>query len=581
MTERTANILEKIESERGQWDSAKLSAFAMRQSPPLDDAERLELVRGLCKRGIFLWLDYISAELKSLASLDTQYIDILSDVVSRVRHDMAQGPIIHALVNVGENNAQLGIELSSTMRKRGDEGLAIYSSFPLGGAGRKDYNGVKSVLEELLRSPDSINQVVALRTYRVIFETTQEKIPDDIFSVMESRATSKQFDVRLEAMNALLDFAKLDEERSMKTLTALAEGDSSLRGALASRLDVRGTLSIENTVALLQIIVHDEDERTLGQIVSVLASEGGKFQQEALNMIVSLVARGKYHKVYLLDYAAQEVGKSDVNRAIKTVESALKAPHTPNLESAAPYLLVDMCKSDYPTLADQLTTWLGNSLLRDAGLRTARDLLGHAFETKNETVADRLYPALESDAKAIGIDVASVIKRDPDKIAQCIELLDEIPSGSKRLDYEEIEKNWQKFPCLREFLGDRWLSEKKAEGNKTHEILYNLAYLSREADLEKLRSQPPQQLEPFGAFLRSLRVRDLLWPRAMLTYLDEMAASVKDLRNNGNLKNDLRLDDKFYAAFSELQMAHAFAKQSIRWSLPRRSARRISTWKSP
>jgi hypothetical protein len=336
MPERVTNILQRIQSELAQWNSTKLSAFVKEQAPPLGNAERLGLVRGLCKQDIFLWLDYVSAELKSLASLDSQYIDALSEVVSKVRHDMAQGPIIHALVNVGENNPQLGIELWSTMRKRGDEGLAIYSSFPLGGAGRKDFDGVKSVLEELLRSPDSINQVVALRTYRVIFETMQQKIPDDVFGLMETRATSKQFDVRLEAMNALLDFAKLDEERSMKTLTALAKGDSSLRGALASRLHVRGTLSIENTVALLQIIVQDEDERILGQVVSVLASEGGKFQQEALNMIVSLVARGKYHKVYLLDYAAQEVGKANVNRAIKTVESVLKPPRTPNLNRWLP-----------------------------------------------------------------------------------------------------------------------------------------------------------------------------------------------------------------------------------------------------
>jgi len=561
MSERVRSVLQRIQSELAQWDSSKLLAFVKEEPPPWNGAERLELVRGLCERNIFLWLDYISAELRSLASLDTQYVDVLSEVVNKVRHDMAQGPIIHALIEVGENDPQLGIQLSSTMRKRGDEGLTIYSSFLLGGAGRKDLSGVKPAIEELLQSPDSVNQVVALRTYRVVFETAQEKIPKDIFSVMETRATSKQFDVRLEAINALLDFARLDEERSMKTLTAIAEEDSSLRGALASRLHLKGALSVKSTAALLQTIVQDEDERTLGQVVSVLASEGGKFQQEALDMIVSLVARGKYHKVYLLDYAAQEVGKADVNRAIKTVENALKTPHTANLNSYAPYLLVDMCKSDYATLADHLKPWLSDAQLRDVALRGARELLGLAFGTSNQVVADILLPALESDAKSMGIDIERLLKRDTDRIAQCIELLDEIRSGRKTLDYTEIERNWQSFPSLREFLGDRWLGEKKAEDNKSHEILYNLAYLSREAELEKVRSEPLSKLEPFQVFLRLLWIQDRLRPRVMLTYLEEMTMSVKDLPNNGALKNDLRLDDKFYAAFSELQMAHAFAKR--------------------
>jgi hypothetical protein len=559
MSERVTSILRRIQSELTQWDSSKLLAFVKEQS--WNGAERLELLRGLCKRDIFLWLDYISVELKSLASLDAQYVDVLSEVVNKVRHDMAQGPIIHAMIEVGENDPQLGIELSSRMRKRGDEGLAIYSSFPLGGAGRKDFDGVKPAIEELLQSPDSISQVVALRTYRVIFETTQEKIPEDIFSLMETRATSKQFDVRLEAMNALLDFARLDEERSMKTLTAIAKEDSSLRGALASRLHLKGALSVKSTATLLQTIVQDEDERTLGQVVSVLASEGGKFQQEALNMIVLLVERGKYHRVYLLDYAAQEVGKADVKRAIKAVENALKTPHTANLDSFAPYLLVDMCKSDYATLADHLKSWLSDPKLRDVALRAARELLGLAFGTSNQAVADILLPALESDAKSMGINVERLLKRDTDKTAQCIELLDEIRSGRQSLDYTEIEKNWQSFPSLRQFLGDRWLGEKKAEDNKTHEILYNLAYLSREDELKKVRSEPLSKLEPFQAFLRLLWIQDRLRPRAMLTYLEEMAASVSKLPGNHDLKRGLRLDDQFFETFSELQIAHAFARQ--------------------
>jgi hypothetical protein len=561
MSERVAGILLKIQSELTKWNSQKLLAFVKEQSPPFSVEERLQLMKGLCDYHIFLWLDYVSAELKSLASLDSDYVGILSDVVSKVRHDMAQGPIIQAMVSIGEDNPKLGIELSATMRDRADEGLSIYSSFPLGGSGKKALNSVKPILEKLMESTNPIDTIVALRTYRVILENAQ-KIPEEIFRLMETYVKDKDLSVKLEAMNALIDFAKADEEKAVNALTTLAKGDSSLHGPLVNRLHLKNLFSPKSTLALLQIVVQDEDERILGEVASVLAFQGGKFQQEALDLIISMVARGKYNTVHLLDYAAEQVGKADVNTAVKTLETALRAPHPARLDTFAPYLLVDMCKSDYVTLARHLSSWLGDEQLRKTALSSSRELLGLAFETNNQDVANILYPVLESDARALGINVERLLKRDSNKVAQCIELLDEIRLGRKPLDYAEIEKNWPQFPCLREFLSDRWLSDKKAEGNRTHEILYNLAFLSRESDLEKVRSEPLDQLDPFKAFLRSLWVQDRLRPRAMLTYLEEMATSVKSLPGNHDLKSGLRSDDQFFQTFSELQITHAFARRA-------------------
>jgi hypothetical protein len=561
MSERIAGILQQIQSDLRKWNSSKLIAFVKEQSPPLNDKERLELLDGLCSRNIFLWLDYISAELKSLASLDPHYLGILAYVVGKVRQDMAQGPIIQALMSIGEDDPKLGIGLSSVMRQKGDEGLTIYSSFPLGGAGRKDLDAIRPILEGLMRSANPTDVTAALRTYRVVYENA-EKIPAEIFRLMETYATDKELSVKLEAFNALIDFAKSDEQKAVNVLTNLAKEDSSLHGAIATRLHMRNLFSPKSTLALLQIIMQNEDDRILGEVMSVLAFQGAKFQQEALEMVISLVARGKYHKVHLLDYAAEQVGKVDIDTAVKTLATALKAPHAASLDSFAPYLLVDMCKSDYVALASHLKSWLGDEQLRKTALSSSRELLGLAFETNNQNVANMLYPVLESDAKAAGINVERLLKRDNDKVAQCIELLEEIRLPRKPLEYAEIERNWPKFPSLREFLGDRWLSEKETEGNNTHYILYNLAFLSREAELEKAWSEPLDQIDPFKAFLRSLWIQDLLRPRAMLTYLEEMTASVKEMQGNHDLKSGLRSDEQFFQTFSELQIAYAFARRS-------------------
>jgi hypothetical protein len=277
-------------------------------------------------------------------------------------------------------------------------------------------------------------------------------------------------------------------------------------------------------------------------------------------MILSLVTRGKYHSIYMLDYAAEQVGAADVKGAIEIIQNTLPEQKPGHLTFAAPYLLVDVCKSNPLLLTAYLKEWLTSTPLRDVALRTLREVLGNAFDTKNVIIAESIYPTLESDARANGITVEKMLRGKPDKIDQCIELVDALLARRPKLDFAKIEANWGQYPALREFLGDQWLKEKKAEKNNTHEVLYDLAYLSREAELEKPQSEPRSELTPIDAFAQWMRISHLLHPRARLSYLEDMVGVVKNLPGTRSLKEGLRSEDRFSQTFSELQMAYAFSR---------------------
>ena len=83
--------------------------------------------------------------------------------------------------------------------------------------------------------------------------------------------------------------------------------------------------------------------------------------------------------------------------------------------------------------------------------------------------------------------------------------------------------------------------------------------LSRETELEKLQSQPLSALTPMDAFVQSMRLHHLLYPIAMLSYLEDMVEAVNTLPGTRSLKEGLRSEDRFPQSFSELQMAYAFA----------------------
>ena len=564
MDDRVSKILGDVKTlGPDMWDNTKLSSTVKAVSPPLSNSERIELVSGLVKKHVFLWLDYVSEEIRNLASTDATYIAFLSELISKVRKDLAGGQIIQALTSVGEANPGLGIDLSLAMRQRQEEGLTIYSSFPLGGAGRTDFGKVKPVLDKLWQSGDHFNQVAALRSYRIIIDPIggqQRHIPDETFQLFETAASSANAEVRNEAAQGLFDLAKSDERRSMKTLVRMLAEPGPIRGLVATRLQLKNDFSTENRATLLKLIVQDNNDAVLGQVSMVLMFHGKDFPREAMEIVVSIAERGKYRTVYELDYAAELVAKADLVGAIKIVKNAYAKTTSDHFKFIAPHLLVDISKSNYLLLADFVKNWLRNKEFERMAITTGREMLGNLFGSADQSVVNSLYPTLESIARERGLNVKEIIGGEKDKVAQGIELLTAIERKRPRLDYDEIEKNLRLYPSLKEFLGDRWIKDRKLEDNRTHEILNNLAYLSRESELEDLLKQTPKDLDPFKLWARSMRAQDLLRPRVMLDYLSAMVEAIKELPKTGGLKARLTKGDQFDGAFSELQIISCFAK---------------------
>src|SRR6266702_3856864 len=182
--DRVSQILNDAKT-RGpdMWDNSKLTSYVKALQPPLNGAERLQLVAGLINRDTFLWLDYVSEEIENLASVNPSYIDSLADVIDKVKTDLAGGQIIKALIQVGESNPSLGIELSSAMRQRNDEGLILYSSLPLGGAARAGFDRVKPLIDELCSSNNLSYKIAALRALRITFQPGRrdKPVPEETF----------------------------------------------------------------------------------------------------------------------------------------------------------------------------------------------------------------------------------------------------------------------------------------------------------------------------------------------------------------------------------------------------------------
>jgi hypothetical protein len=559
MLGRADDILSRIMSEGlAVWDETRLSAVLNSQTPPLDRTERLALLKGLLQRYAFQWTNYVCAELEDLATIDEVYVDVLLEAITKL-----DGMVFRTLTNIGVKRPQLGIELSAEMQRRG-ESWALPSGCMLGGVARADFTRAKPVLDGLSSSSDELNQAKALRAYREIYnpyEAAVTAVPPEISRFAREAALSANPALLEEGVGALFDFAKFDEPRAGRAILLTAKRNKPAHKVITRYTHAKDRLGDANTAKLLKVIVKSEDDNILRDVVSVLATRGMNFQDEALEMLLSLVTRDKYHRLYMLDYAAEQIGNADVNKAVIAVEKALAKRRRRKLISAADGLLADLCKSDYVTLARHLAKWLHKDGLRQRiAFRTAREILGSAFEARNEEVADVLRPPLEWHAKKKGVNVQAIIHHERDKNAQCIEIISEIERSIPRLDYSKMERAWRKFPSLNKFLGDSWFKEKKRERDRHHDIIVNLALVSQDWKMKKYVARQPKNQTPLQAFLRSLRIRDALRPQAFLSYLDEMAATVQGMPNTRSLKQGLRSEDHFQETMSELQLIHVFAR---------------------
>src|SRR5437016_2524639 len=103
MGDRVSDILNQIKTKGpDMWDNAKLTSYIRDLKPPLDYPERTRLAASLVEKHVFLWLDYVSEEIRNLASTDPSYVDFLSKLIGKTRRDLAGGQVIQALTSVGE-----------------------------------------------------------------------------------------------------------------------------------------------------------------------------------------------------------------------------------------------------------------------------------------------------------------------------------------------------------------------------------------------------------------------------------------------------------------------------------------------
>lgn len=345
------------------------------------------------KDNVFKWLRLISHLLPNLVSEDQIFVNLLDEIVSKVRGDMAQGDFVRSLINIGEKYPKKGIALFHLLAKTSSDLTIHYSGLVLGGAAKKSFAGVFEIIKEVLKKEKPPTTVACLRALRIAFEDAKNlELSNDIFQILERSLEVEDLSVRREVVHAYLDFDKFRPEICEKRLLEIAQkGDSLMRFTIVDRLWFLDLKDRSNEVAILKICSRDDDLNVLGGIARILSRKGEVFINDSLEILYGWLKRSKYHDIPALDYSLHELGKNTLPHCLKIVERWIEFEDEPRFLLQVSRLLRNLASSNYDELLNKFEEWIVNKGLKfkKVIIETLVDIL--MFGNPSENIIDRSF----------------------------------------------------------------------------------------------------------------------------------------------------------------------------------------------
>lgn len=300
-----------------------------------DRAAVRALTRRLVSDEAYGLVEAIAAGLRETAAHDDEFVRMASAAAGMVRHDIAEGPVIDALVDVGRANPDAAVPIAEDLVKTGD---ADYAAFLIGGA----YGGAAArcdgVVESLASSGDPARVAASLRSLRVAHIEYGAPDAGRIADAADIALRVDNDDVHREAMEALLDIHTADKDRTSPMIRELAMRRHVCKPILATCISLDPPFDDDTCIDYLDICIEGvsaSDRDVVNSAYHALERLAGSRPDRAARLLAKLAERGAY-----VDSRArpviEELEKKDSEVAAETIMSLLKRALREDVEA---YLL--------------------------------------------------------------------------------------------------------------------------------------------------------------------------------------------------------------------------------------------------
>jgi len=457
------------------WETAELETFLTARGFDFSKKNLATLLTVLAENDIFRWLSFVGAKLPEAASESDEFLNLLLLVIKKVKGDLAQGPLIRGMINIGTTNPKLANMLFDSIVSTKEENMVLYSGLVLGGVGKKEPDNVLDRITENIKTESPYLRAAYIKALRVMFEDSQLVQGERVFEILRSAASPRENGlVRSEAANAFIDFYKFNPSFCYNQILDLAkQGDSKIRLVIAQRLWFGSLKPKPNIMSILKECAQDDSPETLSAVSWALSNQGKEYPRETLNIVRQWIRRRKYFEIREIDFLLSEIGKANTAKCIEIIMSWIKNTKDTILMAAIPSLLVSVSSSNREILLDYLKAFLTspNKIFPILASRTIGDIIVDLHAT----------PSMETVRKCFGL--AKILAKMDEMQEEVSMLFHNTFSAKPRFatsdDLVEItqdwvsDENWKIRRAITWALGP--IAEDKLDVRETLEVRLNTA----------------------------------------------------------------------------------------------------------
>lgn len=396
---------EDLESAISQWESFDLD---------IASSDLVKLFTCIVENdNVFRWIYIIGEKLPELTAVDDEFINLIELVYRKTKGDLAQGPVIRGIINIGNSRPGEGIKLHDLMIQNENEDSIFIAGLILGGVGKNNFNEAFETIKEYIENESPYIRATSIRSLRVIFEEAESILEKGkIFEILNQLSKPEESSlVKKEVASFYIDFNRFDIEEYTKGLVKLAKQENSdVRFVIVDRLWLKDLGDINRELEILKECAKDDNKIVLGRVALVLAKVGKIKPKEAMNIIKNWIKQKTRFEIGRdFEYCLNEIGKGDLLESINIVKTWILAETDPYFLYHIPSVLAELSVSNYELLITNLNKWSEESLkIKEIMVKTIKEICTSISRKPSEAIISYCFSLL----KKLATDENERIKRE-------------------------------------------------------------------------------------------------------------------------------------------------------------------------
>jgi len=539
-----------------------------------------QLIRKIMDEGVFGYLDLVSEILFEIASDSEEYVKILEDISTRVKNDLAQGPFLSTLIEIGKEKTEIGMGLRNKIIKTcKDSNLIVLSGLILGGIGIKNKEEMLTLIEQDLDQQNNPSVLQAYLKAILIINEHEKRIDERDIKIITQLFNKNMEQVNIEILNfSLANYSKnkLYFYKIIKSLTG--EKNDSYKKFLFRKLSYQDILE-ENKLFELIELSKDAEEEVLNEIVMCLRNHPSQ-----LNAILDLyfywINKGLYFKIRNFDWILEEIMKKDSSILPLFIKSFRKIDEKYSYV-VVPDIFQHLVKYNIEIgISEAIKLKSKNKIEKRIKLKLLEGIIGCCYsDKKNARHIQELAKYLLKEAQQkpyVNIEIKSNLINSPkltkeeyntlvDKVSK---LLEDLKTKKEKYDFNGLARTLKKYPIVNKYVKDIL---KICEKEKIYSPLLRLLD-EEEPNLTRIKIG-----EDESKLTKAIKLdffRSQFWPKAYLTELNNGLSLFEEIENpkyqtkekkKKYIRDMLLNEQSFLGFFSELIVMNRIGKERIKF----------------